>query len=175
MSALEKFTNFLMNNPVSKEIGRAVQTAAEWISTPAHVRAMLKSSRILQSAEDGDVDALKKALNKESKIDYKNDPFIKQLVSRAAEYGRKDVVQMLLDKGASPVSTDWQGFEPAEVALKGGHLSVVELLYNHANDKGPLPTDKLKNAFSVAQDTRAKQLENNSDTAKPAPPTPAGP
>jgi ankyrin repeat protein len=170
MSALEKLTNFILNNPASKAISQAFDAAAEWIANPPHVRAMLKTSRILQAARDGDIETVKKALKKEGKIDYKNEIFISKLLCVAAENGQKEIVQMLLDRGASAVSQDWQGIEPAEAATKGGHFCIVELLYNHINEKGLPPTDKLKNAFTLAQDARTKGHEVNSsheNSAKP--------
>lgn len=175
MSALEKFTNLVLNNPLSKAIGRAVEATAEWVGNPPHVRAMLKASRILKAAESGDVEAVKKALKKQGKLDYKNDTFVKMLVGTASAHGQEEVLQMLLDRGASPVAEDWRGVEPAEAALLAGHLSVVELLYKHVNDKGLPPTDKLKNAFSLAQEVRAKERGNNPDAGKPVSPPPAKP
>lgn len=164
---LERFTNFILNNPVSKAIGSAIESTAEYISSPPHVRAVRKDSRIIDSAKDGDVKALEKALKKAGNIDYANDTFVKILVAEAAENGQKEVLQLLLNKGASPVGEDRWGIEPAEAALKAGKLSIVELLHDDASKKGLPITDKLRNAFSAAQEARAQQGETAPDAGKP--------
>jgi ankyrin repeat protein len=46
----------------------------------------------------------------------------------AAERGHKDLVAMLLAKGARAEVKDWEGFTPRQVALRGGHKGVVEVL-----------------------------------------------
>lgn len=160
MSLLEKLANFVLNNRLSKAVGKAVEYTADWITTPSHVRAMREAGLVVQAARAGDIEKVKKALKKESRIDYANAPFIKMLLSEAAEHGQKEIVQLLLDRGASPVGED-RGLEHAEAALIGGHVSIVELLYKSANDKGVPTTEKLKNAFSRAQEVRAKELQKH--------------
>lgn len=159
MRPLEKLTDFVLSNPVSKGIEKGVAVLAEWISTPSHVRAMRRLSETLQAARDGDIEAVKKFLNKERGVDYQNHPFVKTLLSEAAEHGQKEIVRMLLERGASAVGEDG-GREPAEVALKNGHLSVVELLHDYVKCKGLPSSKKLKQAFLRVHELRAKDAGN---------------
>lgn len=169
MSALEKFTNFVLQNPAAKAVKTAVRATAEWITTPSHVRAMLELSRIVDTARSGNIDALEKHLRKLDRSHFENEPFIKTLVAAAAEHGQKEVVQMLLDKGAS-AEGEYNGLVHAERALQAGHASIVETLHTHTVNKGLQPSAKLSVAFAKAQLVLEKSRENPEITPNKATP-----
>ena len=52
----------------------------------------------------------------------------------ACAWGRKDVVELLVDRGADPTIRDLYGSVPLMDACVGGHVEVVRLLlgYDHA-------------------------------------------
>ncbi|GLD95447.1 hypothetical protein PINS_up004092 [Pythium insidiosum] len=49
----------------------------------------------------------------------------------AAEYGRADVVHLLLDKGADLNARDWAGATPLEAAARSGRADIARLLSEH--------------------------------------------
>ena len=57
----------------------------------------------------------------------------------AAWYGRKDVVQLLLDRGAVPNMANQYGGTPLHSAALGGHKDVVQLLL----DRGAKPNMRI--------------------------------
>ena len=57
----------------------------------------------------------------------------------AAHLGHKDVVQLLLDKGADPNKTNYDGWTPLHGAASRGHTNVVQLLLERGAD--PIKSD----------------------------------
>lgn len=160
MSALEKFTNFILSNPVSKAVGSALEKATELVIYSPLQRDMLRLTKVLHATQNGDLGYVEKALKKEGNNDYVNDPVIKMLMHEASANGHEKIVQMLLNKGALAEGSG-KDIEYAEAALKGNHIATVEVLYNHVNAKGMQPSDRLKNAFSQAQALRSQKQESN--------------
>ena len=58
----------------------------------------------------------------------------------AAHLGHKDVVQLLLDKGADPNKTDHDGWTPLHEAASSGHTNVFQLLLERGAD--PIKSDR---------------------------------
>lgn len=165
MTAFERFTNLVLQNPVSKAAWKSVERIAEWITSPSHVRAMQKLSRIVDSARKGEVDALKKSLRGLDKNHYENEPFVQTLLAAGAENGQKEVVQLLLDRGAS-ANGEYNGLAHAERALMAGHISIVEILYKHQESTGLPPSGKLSQAFSMTRAAREKEGNNDVSNQK---------
>ena len=82
---------------------------------------------MLAAAEAGDIKRLISTLEYVQNIDFKDDQ--KQTaLHKAAGNGHEDIVQLLLEKGASIKAKDTNNFTPLHLAAQKHHASTVNLL-----------------------------------------------
>lgn len=90
--------------------------------------------------KNGDLDQVKEAIEK-TKIDI-NAPIEGRIpLCLASDYGQKDVVKFLLDKGADVNVKDKHGISPLLAAIWEGHTNCVKLLLEAGASKTGVAPD----------------------------------
>ena len=108
-----------------------------WVRPPID---FLVGPLMLAAAETGNTDRLASTLEYVRNINFVDSDKMTAL-HKAAAQGHKDIVQLLLLKGASLEAKDTNGWAPLHFAAENGHTSTVELLLSkgasiEANDTG---------------------------------------
>ena len=98
--------------------------------TPLHVVAFSFSNK-------GRTDVVKLLLDGGAQPNKENHNNGMTPLSIAAEFGHKEMIQLLLERGADPYKTDRWGRTPLHFALRWGHKEVEELLRQYANHNYP--------------------------------------
>ena len=102
------------------------------------------SERLLQAAEQGDLDAVRDALQSGAEVDARDREGTTPLGNAAVE-GYLEIARLLLEHGASPDAQNVDGITPLMRAAGMGHAKVVELLL----EKGAKPHLKNKEGLSA--------------------------
>ena len=83
---------------------------------------------IFKAIEDGNVEEARRLIEEDASVIESTDGFGLTPLRWAAFYGHKDIVDLLLDKGAKINPKEKGGRTPLYWAAKQGHMDVVELL-----------------------------------------------
>ena len=122
------------------DVGSSSGTEASPISTISQAKSrsrfawarppidFLVGLRMLAAAEAGDTQLLISTLKYVRNINF-TDVLNKTALHKAADRGHRDIVQLLLSKGASLEATDHHKNTPLHNAAWSGHTSTVELLF----------------------------------------------
>jgi len=100
-----------------------------------------------EAAAIGDIGLVRSLLDKGLGVDSRDDPFLKTALHRAAMSGHKDVVELLLAKGADIEAGKFHIGTALHYAAKRGHNQIAELLIargadvNAKNNRGQRPMD----------------------------------
>jgi pectate lyase len=100
-----------------------------------------------EAAAIGDIGLVRSLLDKGVGVDSWDDPFLKTALHRATMRGHKDVVELLLAKGADIEAGKFHIGTALHFAVEKGHKEIVELLIdkgadvNANNTRGQTPTD----------------------------------
>lgn len=97
--------------------------------------AFLKNSastpvpKLIEAVKNGNLDEVKSVLNSpEANINDVDSNYGKTALMYAAKSGRKDIVKLLLDKGADPNIVAWGDETALRNAVKNGHKDIIKLL-----------------------------------------------
>ena len=126
----------------------------EWndtFGTPLHVTANAGNAEIAKFFVDLGVD-----------INLRGGTYEAPAITYAAEDGRLDIVKYLLELGAQ-IDISHVLRNPLTRAAEGGHVDVVQILLDAGVDPHAtyrIPTGKLINALSIAEDNRHREVVN---------------
>ena len=85
---------------------------------------------IHQAANDGNIEAVKQALNDGADVNAKEDNGFTPL-HEAANQGHKEIVELLIAKGANVNAKDEKGYTPLDQSALWGHKEIFYLLRKH--------------------------------------------
>ncbi|MFC1763440.1 ankyrin repeat domain-containing protein [Planctomycetota bacterium] len=110
------------------------------------------------AAELGDGDIIEYLLNKDAKVDEKDDESGSTALHHAARFGNMEVIEVLIARGADINAKDKQGHTPLYIAVNHDH-EVAELLMNKGADSG-IRIEATRTLLQLAQ--QRKQIESKS-------------
>jgi len=113
---------------------------------------------IHQAANDGNIEAVKQALNDGADVNAKEDNGFTPL-HEAANQGHKEIVELLIAKGANVNAKDEKGYTPLDQSALWGHKEIFYLLSKHGG--------KTKRKLEAA----GKPTEPVAEAAQPEPQT----
>ena len=90
-----------------------------------------EKSELWNAAFHGRTEKVKRLLEYRADIEEKNWEDNATALHGAAERGKKEIVQLLLDKGSNIDATQVHGYTPLSLASKRGHMAVVQLLLDN--------------------------------------------
>jgi len=118
-------------------------TPLEWAAAYGHesIAKLLREhdgtlgTEIHNAAYQGDLNKIKSLLEKDPNLaNTKNATFGRTPLHWAAQEGQKEVVELLITKGADPNGKDKWGYTPLHRAAAAGHKEVAELLVTNGAD-----------------------------------------
>ena len=95
-----------------------------------------KDTLLMAAACTGNIEVMKYLIHKGADMDYMNRSTSKSALCRAAEYGRYEAVELLLESGAEYLHSEEEGITALDgmemcMAAAGGHTDVMELLFSY--------------------------------------------
>jgi ankyrin repeat protein len=87
-----------------------------------------EDKELLEAAEAGDLEGVKKALEKGAKIDAQSEFFSESALHIASSKGFLEIVEFLVDQGADILLLNGTDFTPIHLAARDGRIRVVEFL-----------------------------------------------
>eukprot|EP00043_Microstomoeca_roanoka_P019864 m.231087 g.231087 ORF g.231087 m.231087 type:complete len:773 (+) comp17063_c5_seq1:303-2621(+) len=101
--------------------------------TAKEMERMNQGQQLLNAADDGDVDAVRKLIQSGVDANF-HDLFGTTGLLVAARKGNMEIIQILIAAGADPRLRDSRGVEPLHVALTRNHKAVAQLLLKAGAD-----------------------------------------
>jgi ankyrin repeat protein len=144
-----------------------MRVAFVFLATFVSLCSCITSRNMERVVESADLDDIKLELAMHPGLLSKRDAGGATILHRAAEKGRKEVVALLLEEGASPDIRDRMGNTPVQTAAIEGHLDIVRLLFeaganlNTTNDYGLTPL--LNALFNDNREVATFLLRNGAD------------
>ncbi|MGD2072771.1 MAG: ankyrin repeat domain-containing protein, partial [Candidatus Thorarchaeota archaeon] len=122
-----------------------------------------EDKEILRAAEVGNLEGVKKAIEKGADINAQNEFFLESALHIASSKGFLEIVEFLVDYGADILLLNATDFTPIHLAARDGRIGVVELLLSKAER---IPERILNDAMHVGQmsvdgDPRIVQMLEN--------------
>ena len=96
---------------------------------------------LIQAAKDGNIEAVKQHLAKDTDVNAKSGPVGRTPLHEAALRGHKEVVELLIDKVADVNAKNWDGLSPLHYAALTGRKETAELLISEGADVNARGTD----------------------------------
>jgi ankyrin repeat protein len=122
-----------------------------------------EDKELLEAAEAGDMEGVKKTLEDGANIDAQNEFFSESALHIASSKGFLEIVEFLVDQGADILLLNATDFTPIHLAARDGRTKVVEFLLSRAEE---IPERILSDAMHVGQmsvdgDPRIVQMLEN--------------
>ena len=138
-----------------------------------------EDKELLEAAEAGNLERVKKALDNGAKIDAQSEFFSESALHIASSKGFLEIVEFLVDQGADILLLNATDFTPIHLAARDGRLSVVEFLLNKAeqiperllNDMmhvGQMSVDGDPRIVQMLEDYRVKQAKPSTGSTENA-------
>lgn len=116
----------------------------------------MSNSELIWSLKNGDIEQVKEVIEK-NKIDVNAPIDGRAPIHYAADYGQKEVIQYLIQKGANVNAIDKHGISVLLAAIWEGHTECVKLILESGADKNG-KTPQGESYIEAAEKTEIKKL-----------------